>query len=78
MSARPRASWATWSKWCPRRWPNFAENVAGKRGKAIFPLVATLFFFILLGNWFKLLPGAESIGVLETPHLATSRPTRRG
>lgn len=47
---------------------NFSENVAGKRGRAIFPLVATLFFFILLGNWFKLLPGAESIGVIETPH----------
>ncbi len=49
---------------------NFSDNVAGVRGKAIFPLVATLFFFILLGNWFKLLPGAESIGFLETPHLA--------
>jgi F0F1-type ATP synthase membrane subunit a len=33
------------------------------------PLVATLFFFILLGNWFKLLPGAESIGC-SGPHLA--------
>lgn len=47
----------------------FADNVAGQRGKAIFPLVATLFFFILVGNWFKLLPGAESIGILEKPHL---------
>jgi F-type H+-transporting ATPase subunit a len=50
---------------------NFSDNVAGRRGKAIFPLVATLFFFILLGNWFKLLPGAESIGIIETPHLET-------
>lgn len=49
---------------------NFSDNVAGVRGKAIFPLVATLFFFILLGNWFKLLPGAESIGILEAPHQA--------
>ncbi|HMK08126.1 MAG TPA: FoF1 ATP synthase subunit a [Anaerolineales bacterium] len=47
---------------------NFADSVAGQRGKAIYPLVATLFFLILLGNWFKLLPGAESIGLLETPH----------
>jgi F-type H+-transporting ATPase subunit a len=47
---------------------NFADSVAGKRGQAIYPLVATLFFLILLGNWFKLLPGAESIGLLETPH----------
>jgi F-type H+-transporting ATPase subunit a len=49
---------------------SFADNVAGKRGKAIYPLVATLFFMILLGNWFKLLPGAESIGLVETPHQA--------
>jgi F-type H+-transporting ATPase subunit a len=50
---------------------NFADSVAGKRGRAIYPLVATLFFLILLGNWFKLLPGAESIGLLETPHQVT-------
>jgi len=50
---------------------NFADSVAGKRGKAIYPLVATLFFLILLGNWFKLLPGAESVGLLETPHQLT-------
>lgn len=47
---------------------NFAESVAGSRAKAIYPLVATIFFLVLLGNWFKLLPGAESIGVIETPH----------
>jgi F-type H+-transporting ATPase subunit a len=50
---------------------NFADSVAGKRGKAIYPLVATLFFLILVGNWFKLLPGAESVGLLEAPHGAT-------
>jgi F-type H+-transporting ATPase subunit a len=47
---------------------NFSDSVAGVRGKAIFPLIATLFFLILIGNWFKLIPGAESIGLLETPH----------
>jgi F-type H+-transporting ATPase subunit a len=50
---------------------NFADSVAGKRGKTIYPLVATLFFLILIGNWFKLLPGAESVGLLETPHMIT-------
>jgi F-type H+-transporting ATPase subunit a len=47
---------------------NFTESVAGKRAASIFPLVATIFFLVLVGNWFKLLPGAESIGFLETPH----------
>jgi F-type H+-transporting ATPase subunit a len=50
---------------------NFAESVAGRRGASIFPLVATIFFLVLVGNWFKLLPGAESIGLLETPHAAS-------
>ncbi|HET7010598.1 MAG TPA: F0F1 ATP synthase subunit A [Anaerolineales bacterium] len=50
---------------------NFTESVAGKRAKSIFPLVATIFFLVLVGNWFKLLPGAESIGFLETPHAAS-------
>src|SRR3990170_2612430 len=49
----------------------FTESVAGRRAASIFPLVATIFFLVLVGNWFKLLPGAESIGLLETPHAAS-------
>ncbi len=50
---------------------NFTQSVAGRRAASIFPFVATIFFLIFVGNWFKLLPGAESIGVLETPHSAS-------
>ena len=51
---------------------NFANSIGGlKLGKRIFPLAATIFFLVLTANWFKLLPGAESIGVVETPHLAS-------
>lgn len=50
---------------------NFANSIGGKRGKSIFPLAATIFFLVLTANWFKLLPGAESIGVIEPPHLAS-------
>ncbi len=49
----------------------FAESVAGRRGQAVFPLVATIFFLIFVGNLFKLLPGVESVGLLETPHGTT-------
>lgn len=49
---------------------NFATSIGGKLGKSIFPLAATIFFLVLAANWFKLLPGAESIGVVEAPHLA--------
>src|SRR5437868_4032320 len=39
------------------------EGTAGKRvGRRIFPLIATLFIFILVANWSGLLPGVGTIG----------------
>lgn len=39
------------------------ENVVGRHMVAkVFPLLATLFLFILVSNWFGLLPGVGSIG----------------
>lgn len=38
----------------------------------LFPLVASLFLFLLAGNWGKLLPGVETVGVL---HCAAYEPT---
>lgn len=45
----------------------FIEGVTGNKEKAkrFFPLVATIFFFVLLSNWFGLLPGVGSIGLWE-------------
>jgi F-type H+-transporting ATPase subunit a len=45
----------------------FVEGVTGNKEKAkrFFPLVATIFFFVLLSNWFGLLPGVGSIGLWE-------------
>lgn len=40
-------------------------NVNRERIKDFFPLLATLFLFILFGNWFGLLPGVGSIGFFE-------------
>jgi F0F1-type ATP synthase membrane subunit a len=31
----------------------------------LFPIVASLFFFLLAGNWGKLIPGVETVGVLH-------------
>ncbi|TAL20549.1 ATP synthase F0 subunit A [Patescibacteria group bacterium] len=46
---------------------NFADNVTGDRRKTLkfFPLVASIFFFVLLANWIGLLPGAGSVGIFE-------------
>ena len=44
---------------------DFLETIAGDRKTAVryFPIVATIFFFVLISNWFGILPGVGSIGV---------------
>ncbi|MFN8372033.1 MAG: F0F1 ATP synthase subunit A [Anaerolineae bacterium] len=65
-----------WSQKVPARFQALAEaigefiynqckNVAGKNGAILFPLVATIFVFLLAVNWMKLLPGIESVGVMH-------------
>lgn len=44
---------------------NFFEGAVGPNVRLFFPLVATFFLFILLGNWSGLLPGFGSIGIWE-------------
>ncbi|MDD5675516.1 MAG: F0F1 ATP synthase subunit A [Chitinivibrionales bacterium] len=36
---------------------NFISDIVGPRGPAYFPLVATIFFFILVANYIGLIPG---------------------
>lgn len=49
---------------------NLFRSVLGERTDKFFPLIASFFFFILLQNWFALLPGVGSvlIGVEEEGH----------
>lgn len=41
---------------------NQAYNLLGNRTRAVFPLAASIFLFLLLGNWLKLVPGYEAVG----------------
>lgn len=41
---------------------DFFEAIAGKYLKQFFPLVISLFLFILMANWIGLLPGVGTIG----------------
>lgn len=49
----------------------FMDQVTGDRAKSkrFFPIVGTLFLFILLSNWMGLLPGVGTIGLREGGHL---------
>lgn len=44
---------------------DFFEGIVGDKGKTrkFFPLVITIFFYVLISNWMGLLPGFGSIGV---------------
>lgn len=44
------------------------EATAGKWAKTIFPFFATITLFVLIVNWMELIPGVDSIGLLEVPH----------
>ena len=44
------------------------ESVAGNKSRLFFPLTFTLFLFILISNWFGLLPFVGSLGFHEEIH----------
>ena len=54
---------------------NFVEGVAGKDlGRAFFPIIATIFLFVMFNSWMGLLPFYPAIGFhpeSDTSHLAT-------
>jgi F-type H+-transporting ATPase subunit a len=57
---------------------SLVAGIAGERkAKKIFPYIATFFLFILLSNWFGLLPG---VGTILTPDIHTHKlvPLLRG
>lgn len=48
---------------------NLVEGVAGAHwGRRFFPLVATIFLFIMTSAWLALLPGFGTIGLVEPAH----------
>jgi F-type H+-transporting ATPase subunit a len=44
---------------------NLTESTAGKWTKKIFPWFATIMLLVLVVNWMELIPGVDSIGILE-------------
>ena len=45
----------------------FVESIAGKdNGRKFFPIVATIFIFVIANAWLALFPGFMSIGIWET------------
>ncbi len=55
-----------------------AKSTAGRNARTIFPLMATIFLFLLVANWVKLVPGAESIGLMHCAHEGVNGYAKRG
>ncbi|MEZ0394981.1 MAG: FoF1 ATP synthase subunit a [Anaerolineales bacterium] len=47
---------------------NMTQATAGKWAWTIFPWFATITLTVLLANWMELIPGVDSIGVIEEAH----------
>jgi len=49
---------------------NFVESVVGReRGRQLFPIIATIFLFVLFNAWMGLLPVYQSLGFIEDGHI---------
>jgi F-type H+-transporting ATPase subunit a len=66
MSLVPNSRVQNLLEWVVEFLLSLSENTAGKKvGRKVFPLIATLFIFILAANWAGLLPGFGSIYLVE-------------
>jgi F-type H+-transporting ATPase subunit a len=48
------------------------QGIAGKWTPKFFPIIATIFLFVITANWIGLIPGVGSVGILEHPHEVSS------
>jgi F-type H+-transporting ATPase subunit a len=60
-------------EWIVEALYNLTESVAtAKWAPRFFTVVATIFFYVLISNWFGLIPGLAAIGVCEEHHVPSS------
>lgn len=55
-------------EWVVEAFYNLTEDVAGNRARQWFPIIMTIFLLVLVANWWELVPGVDSVGVVEPPH----------
>lgn len=56
------------AEWVIEGFYGLTEDVAGDRARQWFPIVMTIFLLVLVANWWELVPGVDSIGVVGPPH----------
>lgn len=63
----PGGALGNFMEWIIEGLHGFSESVAGKWAARFFPIIMTIFLFIVLSNWVGLIPGVGTIGVFERP-----------
>jgi F-type H+-transporting ATPase subunit a len=57
------------AEWVIESFSNLAKDLAGEASaRRFFPIMMTIFLLVLVANWWELVPGFDSIGILEKPH----------
>lgn len=62
LAAKHPPRWVLFLQTLVESFYEYVQSITPQHAGRFFPLIATLFLFILFGNWAGLLPGAESIG----------------
>jgi F-type H+-transporting ATPase subunit a len=60
-----------WESFIEYLYKNYMLPTLGALSKKVLPFAITAFTFILISAFFELVPGHESIGVIEPPHAGT-------
>jgi len=55
------------AEWVYEGFHNFARQIAGENVHKFFPLFMTIFLFLVIANWWELIPGMDAIGIIEHP-----------
>lgn len=55
------------AEFCIESLYNLVESMAHQKTKVFFPIIASFFFFIIVGNYLGLMPGVGTIGFFEKP-----------
>lgn len=63
----PGGMFANFIEWVVEGMYNFSAGVAGRWVTKFFPIVMTIFLFVVTSNWLGLIPGVGSIGLFEHP-----------
>jgi F-type H+-transporting ATPase subunit a len=64
----PRSRWQNLLEMWIEALYNLADSVLGRKARTVFWLGATFFIFIMVANWMELIPGFDSIGIIEEAH----------